>query len=220
MPLEILRTPYPGLVLMLGGIAWNAVSNAWPPTAVALGGAAWAIGALWFENWHLKRAREPKLSLTFDHETGSPFIRNKPIRNKNINGVRRILSVGVLNSGSTVDGVAVKLMRIEPAQHSERWAMSLLVHDSKAGTATATIHRATKIPIVYYDLLAQDIFDGEVARPPMLRFADEGLINKLQLNPQQERYFVTLAINGPGALEPTRFVLQRERGVYEMRHAS
>jgi hypothetical protein len=227
MSAAFFKTPYPGMAIMIGGLIWDAVSNAWSPKAIYVCGSAYAIAALLFENWHLRVASKARLRLVFDRERGSPFVRNKPLFDKKTGqptgDVLHIFSVGITNSGETVDGVSVKLMRIEPPEASERWGLSLRVLDSESDekfAARATVHRSPSVPVVYYELLTQEVpAGGGPSKYAALRLADKDLFDRVRLG-EQEKYFITLAISGMGADAPQRFVLQKnERGCYEMRPA-
>ena len=120
------------------------------------------LGTLFYENWKLRKAQDPSLALSWQNE-GSPYTRSKPLYNEDgtLNGNQLLIfAAGVTNTGGSTDDVSVKLMRMQPPEHSERWGMALRVMDSESDqkfAARSVIHQSPNTPLVYYELLTQAI---------------------------------------------------------------
>jgi hypothetical protein len=223
MHAKLIRSPYPGLAIMIGGLGWQAISNSWTPQVVWMGGSIYTIAALFLENWRLGKEREPRLRLVFSQE--SPFVRDKPTYTTGAvptGGYLRVFGVGITNSGKSADDVAVKLVGIEPKEHSERFGLSLRVLDARGDDkSVATVNTTlAEQPVIFYEVLTQNLPHPNAAPEwTALRFADDNLLDKMKLS-GQDRYFITLQIDGDGAGPRQRFVVQKnERGQYDMREA-
>jgi hypothetical protein len=131
----------------------------------------------------------------------------------------RIHSVGVANSGQdSASGVRVRLLRIEPPELRQHWTASLHVANEPVSVDRCDVHHATS-PVVFYEVVSQrfDTLTGR-ANSLRLRFAGNELFEREI--PLRDRYFFTLAIDGPRGGSEERFVLQlNEKGHYEMRKA-
>lgn len=222
---KLAASRWPGAVLVLGGLSWEAISNGLGGWWIFAGGAAWLIVALYAENHDLKKQLDPKLRLVYDQDLRSPYVREKKLYDKDgklLPQFLRIFSVGVLNSGANVDGVSVKLMRIEPDENPERYGLSLQVLDAVVapGTSESSVSTSPHSPHVFYELLTQEMPSPDAPpRYAALRFAHPMLFDRVVLS-GRDQYFITLKINGVGACPAQRFVLQKNnRGQYEMRPA-
>jgi len=216
---KLLKSPFPGLAVMLVGIAWNAINNDWKPHYVYVGGSLFAIAALFVENWTLKEARKPKLRLVFDQDRGAPFVRDKPLYHEDGKpaGTLRIFSVGITNSGETAHRVSVKVVQIQPAELKPYWTSSLHAVNESVEMSQRDIHQSTT-PLAFFEVVSQ-VFDGNKPSTSLrVRFATANLFERrLAL---ADKYFLTLAIDGAGHEPPKRFAVQRNiKGRYEMRVA-
>jgi hypothetical protein len=216
---KLLKSPFPGLVVMVAGIAWNAISNDWKPRYVYVGGSLYAIAALFIENWTLKEARKPKLRLVFDQDRGAPFVRDKPLYHKDGEpaGTLRIFSVGITNGGETAHSVSVKVVQIQPSELKANWTSSLHVANESVEMSQRDIHQST-MPLAFFEVASQAFEGNRPSTSLRVRFATASLFERrLAL---ADKYFVTLAIDGARAEPPKRFAVQRNtKGRYEMRIA-
>jgi hypothetical protein len=93
-------------------VVWEAFSSGLAPRILFAAGTFIMIGKLFRENYQLKLRMRPHLMMRFDDS--SPYVRDKPMHT---GGVLRIFSVGVVNTGESVDNVSVKLVSIEPREY-------------------------------------------------------------------------------------------------------
>jgi hypothetical protein len=87
-------------------------------------------------------------------------VRDKAVKGDEIFvGTLRIFSVGVVNDGGTVNGVSVKVLRIEPPQLHECWTSALRVLDEPDGTSKRDVHNSSQL-LAFYEVLGQVFGDG------------------------------------------------------------
>jgi hypothetical protein len=207
-------TALTGAALIVVGIFWEGIANGWKPSDMALPvwvilvGFAAAVYSLLSENLALKAHLKPRLRF------GEISVREKGEKG---GGSLRIFGVGVVNEGlEPASNVEVKLLKIEPEQLRAYWNTPLLVMNAPQGTTRQDVH-GSGAPPAQFEFLHYSV--GGKARHVCLRFGHESLFAR-SFTADGEKYFLTLAISGPGAERPVRFCLLRgSDGLFELRRA-
>jgi hypothetical protein len=218
---RVILSPYLGGIGVIAAVvlgAWADARGAWWVFAFS---ALQVTLSLFVENRRLKEALKPKLRLVFNADQGAPFVREKSLFHDGTNqpaGTLQIFSVGVANEGGTAPDVTVRITKVEPAELQAYWNSALHIANEPVSTSTRDIHPSPE-PLAFFEVVAHH-FDGSSPSAGLrARFATDALFDRPFTG--QNRYFITLAIDGIGAERPTRYVVMRdEEGRYRMNVAA
>jgi hypothetical protein len=208
---KVALSPFTGLVLMLASPALNAMaSSGWWVFAI---GATWSLGALFFENWQLKEASKPRLSLVFEPKHGAPYFEDQ------YRGGRswmRIYRVGIKNSGDSVRNVRVLLRAFTPRTTGVELKYPLAVMGGDG--AIADVHRGDQ-PMTFFDLFKQGWGTVEATNQDYANFPQFALLAEYHptLSRKVPMYKFALEIDGESAEAPMYFIYKCDnRGVYTL----
>jgi hypothetical protein len=194
-------------------------------TVVFLGRLAWTQ---YWDAEALRNSTAPKVSLVFNE--GQLF------NSLHRGGELRIFRVGVLNSGlEPVANVAIKVARIHPVLPRVFPMQELQQTHQPDGVSRFTVNKSTE-PLVFVDVIWQFLYQedgvsrGAVGNTPYEKRFKKGETRKLNFKfagmgetdfkplgahptePYKDHYLIWLAIDGAGAEESQKFILQRNAG--------
>jgi hypothetical protein len=213
MLMRLAASPYSGLVVMVAGLFANAFTDSWLAFVV---GAVWAIGALFWENRHLKSRLEPTLAFVFKPEMGKPYVEDRP---SGFTGesLIRTFRVGVLNTGEPSKGVSVIVRRLQPEHENARLGIALQrmgapMHEGEIQSGTFDVYKSTE-PTVFIAVLMQVFYTGS---PEVKQLHVRYASGDERIDATQIEYQLWLAIRGAGAPADQKFVLKREGDAFVM----
>jgi hypothetical protein len=215
-----LKSKYPGLALMVGGLGYSAVSNDWKPATVYVAGSIYALASLWFENWSFKEAAKPNLRLVFRPELGDPYVVDKRIDDTY---VMRRYRIGIANTSTTsVENVAVLVKSFSPNEKEVR-----LFHELRRmgdepetrGSRFRVTANSSEPPRVYVELFAQQINTRtKRAGLPEMELARGEYSTPLWDHAKTKTYRLSLELDGDGAGPFIGLIYEcDDDGVYSLR---